>query len=130
MPNLKGPMRVVNFIGTRYTLMNLVNNKLEDYHVKLLHPFNYDPEETDPRLVAYKDQQFHVVESIVAHTHDRLKSNMTFRVRWSGYEENDDTWLPWKELRTNACLHKYLAENNMRHLIPKEFIGQLTNNNN
>jgi hypothetical protein len=121
MPNLKGPMRVVNFIGTRYTLMNLVNNKLEDYHVKLLHPFNYDPEVTDPRLVAYKDRQFHVIESVVAHVHDRLKSNMTFKVRWSGYDASEDTWLPWKELRTTAALHKYLADNNLKHLIPKGF---------
>lgn len=123
MAYLRGPMRVVNFIGTRYTLMNLVNNKLEDFHVKLLHPFNYDPEVTDPRLVAYRDQQHFVVESIVAHTGDKiLKSGMTFKVRWSGFEASDDTWLPWKELRTNAALHRYLSENNLKSLIPKGFI--------
>ena len=34
--NRHGPYRVVNHIGTVYTLENLVTNKLRDYHVKLL----------------------------------------------------------------------------------------------
>lgn len=67
MTNLKGPFRVVNNVGARYTVMNLINSKLEDFHVKSLHPFHFDISETDPMHVALKDQQHFLVESILAH---------------------------------------------------------------
>ncbi len=39
--NLKGPMQVINVVGSRYTLLNLVTNKLEDFHITQLKQFNY-----------------------------------------------------------------------------------------
>jgi hypothetical protein len=120
--NLKGPMRVLNFVGSRYTVMNMVTNKLEDCHVKQLRPFNYDAEETNPRLVAYKDNQHFDVESIVSHSGDASKvSTLKFIVRWTGYDPNDTTELPWKELRHNKVLHQYLKDNKMKSLIPTAY---------
>jgi hypothetical protein len=122
-------MRVVNFVGSRYTVMNLVTNKLEDFHLKQLRPFNYDSSETDPKLVAYKDNRHFAVESIISHTGDRkMKSEMKFVVRWAGYDASQDSELPWKELRTNVALHNYLRENKMKSLIPKDFRIPADNN--
>jgi hypothetical protein len=120
--NLKGPMRVVNFVGSRYTVQNLVTNKLEDFHVTQLHPFNYDSETVDPRLVANKDQQVFDVECVVTHKGNvKRKSELTFLVRWKGYAPADDSWVKWEDLRNNLALHKYLRENKLETLIPKQF---------
>jgi len=45
---------------------------------------------------------------------------LEFKVRWLGYPPEEDLWLPWKELRNNPKLHKYLADNGLDKLIPKE----------
>ena len=37
----KGPLRVVNFVGNVYTLLNLNTNKVEEYHVSRLHKFDF-----------------------------------------------------------------------------------------
>lgn len=122
MTNLKGPYRVVNNIGARYTVMNLHSRKLEDFHVKSLHSFHYDETETDPAQVALKDQQHFLVDTILEHRGDiKRKSAMEFKVRWLGYTASDDSWLEWKHLRTTAPLHKYLFQNNMKSLIPKDY---------
>ena len=60
-------MRVVNFNGSRYTVQNLVTNKLEDFHVTNLRVFRYDPSRVDPREVANADQQATDVEMVLAH---------------------------------------------------------------
>jgi hypothetical protein len=58
MTPLKGPNRVVENIGTEYRLLNLVNNKIEEVHVKRLRPFDFDPNRTDLRDVANADVGF------------------------------------------------------------------------
>ena len=63
--NYRGPLRVVNSIGSIYTLQNLVTNTLEDHHISKLQPFYYDPTKTDPVAVANKDKQMVVVDQIL-----------------------------------------------------------------
>jgi hypothetical protein len=102
--------------------MNSVKRKEEDIHVKLLRPFLYDTNFIDPRDVAMKDAiSTFTVECILEHSGNMKKyGDMDFKVRWVGYDESEDLWLPWKELRDNAQLHLYLRENGMASLIPKE----------
>jgi len=45
---------------------------------------------------------------------------MDFLVKWVGMDENFNRWLPWKELRNNSVLHKYLFDHGLNKLIPKE----------
>lgn len=45
------------------------------------------------------------------------KTNMEFKVRWAGYDESEDSWEPWKELRNTIELHEYLRTHNMKSLI-------------
>ena len=122
MPILKGPMRVMNKIGVRYTLLNLVNNKTEEVHITRLHPFEYDPIHTEPADIANRDNQMEDVDHIIKHWgNPKKKSNMQFLVRWANSNESDDQWLPWKHLRANLALHAYLRKENMDRLIPDEF---------
>ena len=122
MPILKGPMRVMEKIGVRYTLLNLVNNQTEEVHITRLHPFYYDADHIKPADIANIDNQMVDVDHIIKHWgNPKRKSNMQFLVRWANSNETDDQWLPWKDLRTNSALHKYLQEQNLAKLIPPEF---------
>jgi hypothetical protein len=122
MPILKGPMRVMEKIGVRYTLLNLVNNQTEEVHVTRLHAFYYDADHIKPADIANIDNQMVDVDHIIKHwDNPKRKSNMQFLVRWANSSETDDQWLPWKDLRTNGALHKYLQIQNLAKLIPPEF---------
>ena len=52
----RGPFLVVFFRDNDYTLRNLVTNKEFTVNITRLSQFNYDPQHTDPRVVANRDQ--------------------------------------------------------------------------
>jgi transposase InsO family protein len=123
--NLKGPMKVVEFQGSKYIVKNLVTNRTENCHVSQLRTFYFDPDRLDPFDVAIRDQFATVVEKIISHTPIEINNNikvseMNFRVRWKNLTEDFDRILPWKELRNNPALHTYLALNKLYKLIPTE----------
>ena len=122
MPFLRGPYRVVNNVGSRYTLLDLVTNKHTDVLFHRLHPFLYDKARMDPKEAACRDREEYEVERILGHSGDpRKKSEMKFFVKWKGYDDpKENTWEPWKTLRLVDKLHDYLEQNNMKNLIPKD----------
>jgi len=118
-PHLKGPYQVVNYSGSIYTVRNLVTNKLEDYHITNLQPFEYDPLIVDPRKVANVDQDMVDIDTILQHEgQPKRKGSMKFLVRWS---DGDETWEYWNNVRRTEACHKYLEANGMKHIIPREF---------
>ena len=120
-PHWKGPMRVISNKGAEYTLRDLVQDKNISVHISRLKEFEYDPLHHDPLAIAAKDNEEDEVESIIRHHtgNPKRKTSMDFLVRWKGYDESEDLWLPWSELRTNNALHTYLRQNGMEKLIPK-----------
>jgi hypothetical protein len=127
--NLKGPMRVINFVGSIYTLQDLISNKEETVHIKRIKPFYYDPRCTDPVDIARRDYQSTVVEKILDHAGDINKvSQLDFLVKWQDVPDSGNLWLPWSELRNNPALHSYLREKNLIKLIPKEHRSNKNNN--
>ena len=122
---LRGPFKVLGSVGAHYDILNLVTNKVERVHVSRLRPFKRTRQSTDPIEVAQKDYQEFIVESVLAHAGDpKLKSQMDFLVKWQGYGNDENLWLPWKELRNNPKLHEYLFSVGMMKIIPKEFRDQ------
>jgi hypothetical protein len=116
----RGPLRVINYIGAMYILHNLVTNEEETIHVSRLKPFEYDPMHTDPVAVARADANEYVIGAVLAHSGDpKRKSSLDFLIRWEGYDESEDLWLPWKTVRLNTKVHDYLRTNGMSKLIPK-----------
>ena len=63
-PNKKGPLRVVNFIGSKYVLQDLVTNKCEDYHISLLTPFQYDAARVNLKDIANRDYHLRELKEI------------------------------------------------------------------
>jgi hypothetical protein len=100
----------------------MVDNKEEIHHIKTLHPYQYDVTNgLQPEEVALKDTGEFRVDSILQHTGDpKRKSGMDFYVRWIGYDDSHNLWLPWSSLRNNPKLHNYLHIAGLPQLIPKE----------
>ena len=122
---LRGPHKVVAYHRERrmYTVSNLSNNKLEDFHELKLQPFYYDPEKVDPYKEALKDTQSNEVEAVVSHTgNERFIRSLKFKVKW--VQDNIPTIEPWQNLRDNTIVHQYLIANNLRKLIPAKYRSQ------
>jgi hypothetical protein len=119
MPN-SGPYRVVQFIGAKYTIMNLINNKTKTPNSNLI-PYQLD-EYTDPRLIANKDKEYFDVEKVLSHSGDK-PTNMLFHVKWVGFDTDTSktSYLSFKDLVSNEQLHKYLIRNRMKNLISKNY---------
>ena len=128
MPFKRGPYRVVNNIGTRYTVLDLVTNKHEDVLIHRLHPFSYDAAEHDPKEIAARGKEEFVVGEILEHAGDpKHKGAMKFKVHWEGYDDPmEHTWESWKNLRLVDKLHDYLKAHKMGNLIPRECLSEVT----
>ena len=118
-----GPMEVIDHIGNTYRLRDLVDTgKTIERNVKELKAYVVGDEQP-PEKVAMADKQDFEVEAIITHTGSKQTTKlggMRFKVRWAGYTPEDDTWLPYKELRNNVKLHDYLRCKGMETYIPKE----------
>lgn len=127
MPFKRGPYRVVNHVGTRYTLLDLITNKHEDVLIHKLHPFKYDEATLDPTEVAGRDREEYKVELVLQHEgNPDLKSTLRFLVKWVGYDDSYNSWVDWKNLRLVDKLHDYLREHGMARHIPKDCLKEQT----
>ena len=121
-PILEGPFRVVNFIGSTYTIQNIVTFKNKTVHISRLRKFEYDPNTTNLEDVALRDIKEYHVENILQHQGNfKTKKFLKFLVKWTGYDESENSWVSWHELRSNEQLHQYLIRNGLQFEIPKEF---------
>jgi hypothetical protein len=119
----QGPLRVVASQGDKYTLQNLVTMRPVERHIKELAPFYHNPLTDNPALEAIKDADQFVIERVIAHRGEWNRiGSMTFRVRWRGYTESDDTWEPWSNVRLNEKLHEYLTSIGKANKIPRVII--------
>ena len=122
LPYLKGPMRVVNFSGSKYVLQDLVTKKNKDYHVSKIREFNYDPIEQDPLHYALKDDVNWFRVDRISHMRGNPqgpKSKLSFKVHWKG--EDKPTYEPWNVVRKTEALQAYLSKHSkeeVRQLIP------------
>ena len=119
----KGPFRVVNTVGSKYTVQHLVTGKNQDFHVAQLKLFVYDPARVNPEEIAYRDDQSFTVENVLLHRGDTKKnSTLEFLIKWQGYDDSENTWEPWsKDIRENSKVHEYLILNGLKNVIPREF---------
>jgi hypothetical protein len=131
----RGPFRVLNKVtrkeGDVYTVLDMVTNKELTFHVKLLHPFQYDPDRMDIEEIATTEKQFFTVERVLAHRwkneelaktrKGQTPDNIELHIKWAGYV------IPEWNRYNDASIKKvqevinYLELNNLNHLIPRHF---------
>jgi hypothetical protein len=120
---LRGPLRIVNRNGSIYTLENLVKNKLEDFHVKLLHPFKFDAATVDPKEVAQHDEDHFGIVQVLNHRFKSARQNrhdLEFLIEFD--DDSEPVWQPWSpDIRDNEQIHAYLNRNHMRKFIPIKY---------
>jgi transposase InsO family protein len=116
----KGPFQIVNHIGSKYTLQDLLTGKNFDIHISNLVPFNYDSTRTNPTDVAAHDAEEFVIDHIIAHRGDKTRrKTMEFLVKWAGFSDDANSWEPFCNLRDTDQLLDYLRDNRLRSLIPQ-----------
>lgn len=131
----RGPFRVLKKVtreeGDVYIVLALVTNKELSFHIKLLHPFQYDVMRTNIEEVATVEKQFFTVECVLAHrwrdeqlattTKGKNSDNIELQIKWAGYE------IPEWNRYNDASIKKvqevinYLEQNDLKHLIPHQF---------
>jgi len=115
----RGPYSVVAHTGNDITCDHLSTHSRHVFHVTRVKPFFGDS--AHAMSLALLDADDYVVDSIVAHTGlPTSRPDMRFRVRWSGYTDEFDSWLPWTGLRDNSRFHDYCRSRSLLSLIPRE----------
>jgi hypothetical protein len=118
----KGPLRVISNVLSEYLLLDLIPNKEKPYHVSDMKPFIFDPLNVNPTDIARRDYLEFFIEKILEMAGDVKKvSTFDFKVKWLGYDDTYNLWLPWKDLREATILLSYLRAKNVNNLAPKQF---------
>jgi hypothetical protein len=110
MARWRGPMVVVERKGNTHMCQDLCTLKVIPFDVSRLKLYNMQHTQ-DAVALAAGDNDEYEVEAIVGHTCDmskRGKRRFSFKVRWKGYEPEDDTWLTYKEVSQLEALDAYL----------------------
>jgi hypothetical protein len=105
-PKWRGPVIIVAIQGHMCSCQDLLTLRLSDYHVSRLKHYNMD-QTNDPVDVAQVDNDEYRVQEIVDHV-GKKKKDLQFRVRWCGYGPEDDSWLPYSEVRDLQAMDVYL----------------------
>ena len=123
----RGPFRVVSQDQddkNRYTVQNLVTNKLQDFPVHQLKAYlenGYDK----PEHVALTDTpKLHVVERIISHEgHRKNLASLLFKVKWEDLSEEETSMETHDTLKDTQPYHDYLNEigGDWPALIPMEY---------
>jgi cleavage and polyadenylation specificity factor subunit 1 len=95
------------------TLRDLTNNKLSLVHTSRIKAFRHPAEMTEEEATALAavDMDEFYVDSIIDHTWEgKNPKKWKYRVRWLGYEPEDDTWLPWSSIKDLEALDKFIED--------------------
>ena len=106
----RGPLIIVEVSGNTYTCQNLTTLKNISYDISRLKKFHLS-DGINPKSIAAADTCELEVEAIVDHRGStRKRSKMKFRVRWLGYEPEEDTWEPFKNVKDLQALDEYVNQ--------------------
>jgi transposase InsO family protein len=132
----RGPFRVLETDTSDDRIVNVIHpvtNKIETIHKKLLRPFLYDAQHTDPDEVAQHDDDFEVIERVLEHRYVRdgliipdgtrgKLSELQLLVKYQN--DNNSIWQEWSistKLNHASAVHEYLRTHKMSRFIPAQY---------
>ena len=110
--------------GDIYTVVHLTTNKLFDFRVDRLKPFDFDPHLANPFDAAMMDFQGDVVESVLGHKFEgtHTADNLRLKLKWLGNSEID--WFKFSDsLAEVGVVHEYFRRfpSKLLKFIPRKF---------
>ena len=108
-PRWRGPFAVVEVRGNTYLCQDLRTMKQMSFDVSRLKLYQQDPDRKPLDVAATEEQEYEVGQIVDHRGSPRSKSKMTFRVRWAGYQPEEDTWEPYTRVRDLEALDVYLG---------------------
>ena len=124
--NFRGPYKIININGDRYTLLNLLNDKTITVHRMHIRAYKQS-EHITPEEVARNMATEFIVESVLNIQGNRnknrhfLRTDLELLVKWEGYEESYNSWEPYSEIKGTEAFKQYCLNNNLQYLIPKQY---------
>ena len=107
-PRWMGPKIVQSRKANLYECLDLISHKVTVYDFSRLKRY-YVSSDGDPVWVALHDTDSFLVDSITDHEGDPTRlSALFFRVHWKGYDEDEDSWLPFCKVKELEALDIYL----------------------
>ena len=119
-----GPYRVLNHIGTVYTVEHLVTGEIKDFHVTKLSEYNVDEDNEDIIRAAKIDDEYADITSVIDHKFvpptSKRRTSIQFLLTWE--DDTEPKWYPWNAtLGGNELIHEYLNNKRMRQYIPQKY---------
>ena len=109
-----GPQHVVERRNNTYDCQDLHTKEVRSYDVTRLKPYLPDTAWSNEEVATLDTNSF-LVESIVDHRGSvKKKSKMTFRVRWEGFSEHEDTWEPYAEMKKTEAFLVYVKDKGLK----------------
>jgi transposase InsO family protein len=126
----RGPYRVVSqdsIDQNRYTVQNLVTNKLEDFPVHQIKPYLDNGIDSPEEVAMTDDPRLHVVEKILSHKGNKGQPHtLKFQVKWEDLPITSTTMESYNSIKNTQPLHDYLTSlgGSWPALIPIEFTNE------
>ena len=87
--------------------------------------FNNSPVFTSASVAADIGEFY--IEAVLDHIPKGFKrpprAELRFFIQWLGYDASENSWEPWKNVRTNSVVHAYCRANNMTSIVSEEKAG-------
>jgi hypothetical protein len=115
-----GPRLVIARKRNTIEVKNISTQVITEYGMERVVPFRLLPDWSAADLKRFSDAQIDEweVAEILDHTNPTgNKSDMDFLVRWAGFDDEDNMWLPYDEVhpRLSKLLKEYAVRNDMHY---------------
>lgn len=110
-PIYRGPLIIVEQVHENiFKCQDIISKKILELNVDRLRKFNCSSDIHPNELIEWAsvDYDEFIVEDIVEHRGTGKRGDpLEFRIHWSGYGPDEDSWLPYKEVRDLEALDRY-----------------------
>ena len=110
---LRGPFLVQDFTNDQYFVKDLTTGKLLTFYADRLRSYHHSVQSSlQPLEIAARDRGEYIIDKIIDHTGTpSRKYAMDFLVRWLGYDDSEDLWVPFKSVQHTSAFQDYIEIN-------------------